>query len=440
MTDAATQDILSDLRRITARESRDQERRVNTIRACALAALLGVTFYAQFLSPGPSFKVDLITVLSGLAGCLIHFFWNRSRRVSGALIPYFSVLLDIALVTAICLGHAIVRHHNNFGGVGATADMAFLFYPIVIASAAMRFDRNVAYFGTAATTGVVLGLFAYDHLLLGVPWSPLTPLIAIIGILTAGAIARGTVKKSTQLVVGTAKARAEKAHITQTFSRYMAEEVVEEILAGRVSVDKGKRHEVTILFSDIRGFTKMAENMEPEEVVDFLNEYFTEMVDVVLRHGGTIDKFIGDGMMAVFGAPIRHPDHPLRAATAALEMRAALGALNDKRQALGLTPIAIGIGLHTGECVIGNIGSLRRLEYTAIGDTVNTASRIEGITKDLGVDILLTGTTLAWLAGQVDANPLDKVVLRGKTAALDVHHLVGLREKSAVDPNLAPAV
>jgi len=165
--------------------------------------------------------------------------------------------------------------------------------------------------------------------------------------------------------------------VRSNFQRYFAPGVADRIASSPDATRLGgEKRPIAMLFSDIRGFTSLSETMLPDDMAGLLTEYFTEMVECVFRHGGTLDKFIGDAVMAQWGAPIRNEDDPDRAMTAALEMMKALADLNEKWGRQGRPPIGIGIGLNYGEAFAGNIGSERRLEFTVIGDTVNTAKRL----------------------------------------------------------------
>jgi adenylate cyclase len=223
----------------------------------------------------------------------------------------------------------------------------------------------------------------------------------------------------------------ERKRITSIFSRYVSDNVMEVLIdADNAPEMGGVKQQITILFSDIRDFTTISEKLDAHEVVEFLNHYFEQICEVVLAEGGTIDKFIGDAIMVQFGAPVRFPDHALRAIRAALMMRdkatAFRGWMSDRFPNRGLPEFRIGIGVHTGDAVVGNIGSTRRSEYTAIGDSVNLASRIEGMTKAMGCDILISRETLEAVNGRAATGLSDSVNVKGRTAPVELFELLGL--------------
>ena len=213
----------------------------------------------------------------------------------------------------------------------------------------------------------------------------------------------------------------ERERVRDVFSRFVPEPVVDDVLK---NVDKnlrlgGERELVTVLFSDIRGFTGFSETRSPETVIDILNRYLTTMAEVILKHGGTLVTFMGDGIMAVFGAPIPTDDHADRALAAAREMAGpALDSFNDWLRSTGHGDgFRIGIGLNSGAVMAGNVGSERRLEYTVIGDTTNTASRIEGMTKGTSHTIYLSESTRLMLVGaHPDLEHVDELEIRGRRA------------------------
>jgi adenylate cyclase len=225
-----------------------------------------------------------------------------------------------------------------------------------------------------------------------------------------------------------ARSLREKEMIKRAFTRYVAREVVEEILKDPERlVLTGERREVTVLFCDIRGFTAMAERMTPEAVVALLNEFYTLMIETTFRHDGTLDKFIGDAVMAIFGAPIPVPDHAARAVRTALDMQAGVAALNERRAAEGKEAIAIGIGVSLGEVVAGTVGTEARMEYTVIGDSVNVAARLESQAK--AGRILISQATFARVREVVDAVPLGGIRVKGREDSVEVYEVVALTER-----------
>ncbi len=219
----------------------------------------------------------------------------------------------------------------------------------------------------------------------------------------------------------------EKEYIRSTFERYVSRPLAKRILAQRDELQLGgEEREVTILFSDIRRFTNMAEGMPPARVVALLNEYFSRMIGIITAHEGMVDKFMGDAVMALFGAPVHLGDEALRSVRCALEMQAALREINQAREAAGEPPFAVGIGINTGPVVAGNIGSQDRMEYTVIGDNVNIAARLQGIAK--AGEILVSESTYRAIRERVVATALAPVALKGKSSPLPVYRIDGLCE------------
>jgi adenylate cyclase len=218
----------------------------------------------------------------------------------------------------------------------------------------------------------------------------------------------------------------EKEMIKRAFTRYVAREVVEEVLKDPEHLMlSGERREVTVLFCDIRGFTSLSERLTPEQVVSLLNEFYTTAIETTFKHDGTLDKFLGDAVMCVFGAPIAHPDHAARAITTALDMRTALTELSKRRALRGLDPFEVGIGVALGEVVAGTVGTEERMEYTVIGDSVNVAARLQGYAK--AGSILLSRRTYEAVHSLVEAVSRGPMKVRGKEEDVEVYEVLGFR-------------
>jgi adenylate cyclase len=216
----------------------------------------------------------------------------------------------------------------------------------------------------------------------------------------------------------------EKRQIRRMFSRYVSKDVVAQLIDDPSLIRLGgQRRDMTVLFSDIRGFTSASEKGTPEAVVAQLNEYFGAMVEVLFRHQGTLDKFVGDMVMGLFGAPLDDPAHADHAVATAIEMTATLDRLNARWQAEGQPALNIGIGINTGEMIAGNIGSADIMSYTVIGDAVNLGARLESLNKDYGTRILISETTRARLSMPPPTRAIGEVVVKGRTQPVMVYEV-----------------
>jgi adenylate cyclase len=217
----------------------------------------------------------------------------------------------------------------------------------------------------------------------------------------------------------------QEQRLMSTLSRYVTRQLAEQLMKNRDRLKLGgNRSLVAVLFSDIRNFTTLSETYTAEEVVAMLNDYFTRMIEPIFKYEGTLDKFIGDAIMAVFGAPLNHPDDAERAVRAALDMRCALRAYNQDRQAKGMPPIETGIGITMGEAVSGNIGSEQRMDYTVIGDTVNIASRLEALTKGYEHKILINEPLYLEVRDKIPCVDLGFAQVKGKEGSVHIFGVV----------------
>ena len=229
---------------------------------------------------------------------------------------------------------------------------------------------------------------------------------------------------------------SQEKRLKTTMYRYMTQELAEQLLADGSAKMGGDRKEVSVLFSDIRGYTSLSEVLSAEDVVSMLNEYFETMVESVLIHKGTLDKYIGDAIMAVFGTPLALPDHAWLAVQTAIDMRHRLKEFNAKRveklkpkdqKEFDLVNIKIGIGVNSDSVISGNIGCTKRMEFTSIGDGVNLGSRLEGTSKVYGTDIIISETTYKSCANRIWTRELDRIQVKGKNQPISIYEVYGLR-------------
>jgi len=217
----------------------------------------------------------------------------------------------------------------------------------------------------------------------------------------------------------------ERLRIRKAFESYVAPTVVQEMLKHPEALRLGgERRVITLLFTDIRGFTTLSENLDPEALVKVLHDFLNPMSNIIINQGGTIDKYMGDAIMALFGAPLEQPDHASQACRAALQMEATLAELNRRWTEEGRPPLKIGIGVNSGPVAVGNMGSDRLFDYTAIGDNVNLASRLEGLNKYYGTNILISQGTAEALENGFILRDVDRVRVKGKAQASGIFELV----------------
>jgi len=221
----------------------------------------------------------------------------------------------------------------------------------------------------------------------------------------------------------------ERRRIKGAFTYYVSSSVVNEMLKHPEKLKLGgDRKELSILFSDIRGFTTIAEGMSPEELVHLLNEYLTVMTDIVFKYDGTLDKYMGDAIMAIYGAPLDLPDHASKACRSALEMMRELEKLNKKWLAEGKKPVDIGIGINTGPMMVGNMGSEQRFDFTVMGDSVNLGSRLEGANKNYKTNVIISEYTYEKVKGEFLCMELDSVRVQGKREPVKIYSLLGFND------------
>jgi len=228
----------------------------------------------------------------------------------------------------------------------------------------------------------------------------------------------------------------ERDFIRSTFNRYLDPSLVDDILNGHNELG-GSDVEASVMFADIRGFTTLSEHLNPQDVVTLLNSYFEDMVQEITAADGIPDKFLGDGLMAIWGVPSGDPKHAQKSCQAAIAMLERLKVVNKNRIQKGLVEIKVGIGIHSGPVIAGNIGSKKKMEYTVIGDTVNTSSRIEGMCKVLQKDLVISGTVYKKLSVDMQAQFIfaGSEQLRGRTESTDLYTYQRNPEISEVIPS-----
>lgn len=301
-------------------------------------------------------------------------------------------------------------------------DLAAILGLALLAAAFLGLTKPVVGGGLAALVAVAYLAVVFYFFQHGFLLRPVHPLLALAGSSIAGILYRYLTEER------------EKKWIRHAFQHYLNPSVIAEVLKDPARLHLGgEKRVMTVLFSDIRGFTSISEKLAPELLSHVLNVYLDRMTAIVFKHDGVLDKYIGDAVMAVWGAPVEQPDHAKRACRTALEMLAALKELDQTWEEMGVPRLKIGIGINTGPMVVGNMGSKMRFDYTVIGDNVNLGSRLEGQTKAYGVEIIASESVKQAAQDEFSFRILDMIRVKGKSEPSAIYQLVGERDGQAVD-------
>ena len=401
-------------------ESKKSENFIATAHIVMGGAMLGLTLFmwpelTNILRIG---NIVAAALISGYG--VVTRLYLRHGHAGG--FKYITTTIDTILLTAVLwMG----------GGVRTVKTPGFLIFLLIVAAAAFRYStRHTLYAGLLAFfcfTGLFVFSIGSGRVTLGsLPEEFSSDVISISGqiqesvyfaiyvvlIVALTSAHRRILNKSIQHELQAQQERNASTYLRNTLCRFVSKGVAEKILEDGIET-KGEAKKAAILFSDLRGFTAMCENLTPPEIMSFLNGYMRRMIDIIFENGGTLDKIIGDGLMAVFGAPYTKNDDAIRAIRCAMGMREELKKINRDRTRAGNDPIRFGVGIHYGDVVAGYLGSDQQIDYTVVGSSVNLASRIERLTAELGCDILISEDIAKSAPGTIALREAPIVTVRG---------------------------
>ncbi len=390
--------------RALTKERLQSIRQLAKFRIIAVSLMLALLVAAELWVPGWIGPMETVAVYWVLA--LVLYVGIRSSkstwiaRVNTLSLP----LVDMPMLFLAYISNMLALHAAGFGDeVAAFGRSGGMFYVLFVFLASFSLSARQTYIA-AAVAAVCECLIMY----FSAP-DPIFMLITAVAMGLAATLGNLASRRSLRLVDAVTSEEIRRERL----GRYFPPQVAEHIETSGESLSAGENREVTILFCDIRDFTSLSEDLDSQTVVSLLNDFHTRMVDRIFANGGTLDKFIGDGIMAYFGAPVPQSDHAERAVRCGLAMQQAIADLNEQRLSSGEPPLRMGIGIHTGVVILGDIGAPTRRDFTAIGGPVNVAARMEELTKERGVPILISEDTRQRLGSRFRVTPSAPAKLRG---------------------------
>jgi adenylate cyclase len=393
-------------RALTAERLRNA-RLFNLLRFIGVSAFLALALFAAFVLGDPDWRRNNWTLFAAYWAAAGGMFWFGGRSEAVARVAALGIpLLDMPAV--FLLQWSVLAHVPNAESVArATAGLLVL---LLIGAMAALDERELV---LAAVVAVVLQ--AALEYRADVDFAAALTSVLVIALAAVGAAY--VLRRTTHLVEDVSAEQLRRERL----GRYFSPQVAAMLAAAPEGMGGGTSCEVTVLFTDLRDFTARAERLGGSEVVDLLNDCHRRTVDTLFAFGGTLDKYLGDGLMAYFGAPVVQADHAERAVRCALAMQEKLAGLNAERRSRGEDALHMGIGIHTGTVVLGDIGAPQRREFTIIGDAVNVAARLQELTKERRVGILVSASTRARVSDTLVFTSVGPVEIRGRAQALDAY-------------------
>ncbi len=382
---------------------------------CAAGAVMSQVVYSDNLTG----QAALLSVVIGMTGTYLYIFF---RVRTGPLRPWMGWLQSTLEMMAV--GAVIVTDLLNTGAPYAFTSGATTIIVFGVVLSSLRLMPYLAIYSSVLGVAVYLVAYAYTYATMpagdGFSRAVLLPNIALrcLVVLMTGIVGALLSRSLRTAIARAISSMRDRERVHMAFGRYVDTRVVDRILKGDLKLT-AERRSITVMFVDIRGFTRLSEAGDPEVLFRKLSETLDAFAIEVQREGGFVNKFLGDGLMAIFGAPESHPDHARRAVRAALQVEEAA---RQRREDGRFADLRIGIGIHTGEAMVGDLGGNRR-EYTAIGDVVNVAARVEAANKSLGTSILITGAVMPAVASEVTLKPHLDIALRGRAASVDLYQV-----------------